>query len=173
MRGTWRRVRDSFAGMALVLGLASVDPGGAAQASSVPAADESALRALLAQMVEAWNRGDSAGLAAAFTADGELVAGDGTLTSGRQEIERYFAGLLARLPKGTRFTAPITGVRLVARDAALVSSGGGFLLPGETEVGPERRGLQFLVAVRDGGAWRAALFQRTRIPPPPPASPTR
>jgi uncharacterized protein (TIGR02246 family) len=172
-----RRRSCRFRGMGgvvmLVLWMTSVNPGRAAEASSPRAADEAALRALMAQMVEAWDRGDSAGLAAAFTDDGELVAGDGTVTSGRGEIERYFAGLLTRLPKGTTFAAPVTSVRLVARDVALVSSGGGFLMPGDTEVTPERRGIQFLVAVRDGGAWRATLFQRTRILPPPSASPTR
>jgi uncharacterized protein (TIGR02246 family) len=157
----------------LVLCMTSVDPRTAVEASSPRAADDAALRALMAQMVEAWDRGDSAGLAAAFTEDGELVAGDGTLTSGRPEIERYFAGLLTRLPKGTAFAAPITSVRLLTSDVALVSSGGGFLMPGDTEVTSERRGIQFLVAVRDGAAWRAALFQRTRIPPPPSGSATR
>src|SRR5262245_46010189 len=173
MRGSSRRFRHRGALVMLALWTASVSPGRAAEASTPPAADEAALRSLLAQMVEAWDRGDSAGLAAAFTEDGELVAGDGTLTSGRAAIERYFAELLTRLPKGTRFSAPVTGVRLVAGDVAVVCSCGGFLLPGDTDVTAERRGIQFLVAVRDRGAWRAALFQRTRIAPAPPASPTR
>src|SRR5262245_52925142 len=172
MRGQSHGLRG-LGRLMLVLWMTSVGPGREAEASSVLAADEAALRSLLAQMIEAWDRGDSAGLAAAFTEDGELVAGDGTLTSGRAEIERYFAELLTRLPKGTRFSAPVTGVRLVAGDVAVVCSGGGFLLPGDTEVTAERRGIQFLVAVRDRGAWRAALFQRTRIPPPPPGGPTR
>src|SRR5262245_13695082 len=172
MRGQSHGLRG-LGRLMLVLWMTSVGPGREAEASSVLAADEAALRSLLAQMIEAWDRGDSAGLAAAFTEDGELVAGDGTLSSGRPEIERYFAGLLARMPKGTRFTASVTGVRLVARDVALVSSGGGFLMPGDTEVTPERRGIQFLVAVREGGAWRAALLQRTRSLPPPPAASSR
>jgi len=173
MRGSARRCLEMAGLVMLVLGTTEVKPGRAAEAPSPRAADEAGLRALMAQMVEAWDRADSAGLAAAFTEDGELVAGDGTLTSGRREIESYFAGLLTRLPKGTRFTAPVSSVRLVAAQVALVSSSGGFLMPGDTEVTPERRGIQFLVAVREGGAWRAALFQRTRILPPPPASPTR
>lgn len=172
MRGKSHGLRG-LGRLMLVLWMTSVGPGRDAEASSAIAADEAALRSLLAQMVDAWDRADSAGLAAAFAEDGELVAGDGTLTSGRAEIERYFAELLTRLPKGTRFSAPVTGVRLVAGDVALVCSDGGFLLPGDTEVTPERRGIQFLVAVRERGAWHAALFQRTRIPPPSPASPTR
>jgi uncharacterized protein (TIGR02246 family) len=173
MRGRSGRFRGIGELVMLVLCMTSVDPRTAVEASSPRAADDAALRALMAQMVEAWDRGDSAGLAAAFTEDGELVAGDGTLTSGRREIERYFAGLLTKQPKGTMFVAPVTSVRLLTTDVALVSSGGGFLLPGDTEVSPERRGIQFLVAVRDGGTWRAALFQRTRIPPPPSANATR
>jgi uncharacterized protein (TIGR02246 family) len=169
MRGRSRGLR-SVSGLAMVmLSVTSIGFGWAAPRE----ADETALRALMAQMVEAWNRRDSRSLAGTFTADGELVAGDGTQMTGRGEIERYFAGLLAKLPQGTRFTAAVTSVRLIGPDAALLSSSGGFLMPGDTEVTPERRGLQSLVAVRDGGAWRAALFQRTRIPPPPAAAPTR
>src|SRR5262245_21036563 len=102
MRGRSRRFRGLGGLVMLVLWMSSVHR---AEASSPPAADEAALRALMARIVEAWDRGDSAELAAAFTEDGELVAGDGTLTSGRGEIERYFTGLLTRMPKGTRFTA--------------------------------------------------------------------
>jgi uncharacterized protein (TIGR02246 family) len=102
----------------LVLWMTGVRPGRAVEVSSPSGADEAALRALMAQMVESWDRGDSAGLAAAFTEDGDLVAGDGTLTSGRREIERYFAGLLTRMPRGTTFAAPVTSVRLVASDVA-------------------------------------------------------
>jgi uncharacterized protein (TIGR02246 family) len=173
MRGEARRFRGMAALVMLVLSMTGVNPGRAVEASSPDAADEAALRALMAEMIDAWDRGDSTGLAAAFTEDGDLVAGDGTLTSGRREIDRYFAALLTRMPRGTTFAAPVTSVRLVASNVALVSSGGGFLMPGDKEVTPERRGIQFLVAVRDGGAWRAALFQRTRIPPPPSASPAR
>src|SRR5262249_35249682 len=121
MRGRSLRFRNVGGLTMLVLGMTSVDPGRAAEASSARAADEAALRALMAQMVEAWDRGDSAGLAAAFAEDGELVAGDGTLTSGRGEIERYFAGLLTRLPRGTRFASAVTSVRFLARDVGLVS----------------------------------------------------
>src|SRR5262249_62141065 len=98
--------------------MTSVDLRTVVEASSPRAADDAALRALMAQIVEAWDRGDSAGLAAAFTEDGELVAGDGTLSSGRLEIERYFAGLLARMPKGTRFSASGTGGLLVCMGSA-------------------------------------------------------
>jgi uncharacterized protein (TIGR02246 family) len=151
--------------VAAVLWVTACDP-----ATAAAPVDEAAVGALFAQMLECWNRGDSAGLAAAFTGEGELIAGDGTQTTGRAQIEHYFARLLTTLPKGTRFTAEVTRVRLLSPGVALLSASGGFLLPGDTEVTPERRGIQSLLAVQDDGAWRAALFQRTRLLPPP-ASP--
>jgi uncharacterized protein (TIGR02246 family) len=125
--------------------------------------DDAALRALWAQMTDAWNRGDSIAIAAMFTESGDLIAGDGKRTVGRAEIARYFAGLLAALPKETRFIATVTSIRLLLPGVAIVSSSGGFLLPGDTEVTPERSGVQSLVAVQEGGAWHAALLQRTRL----------
>jgi uncharacterized protein (TIGR02246 family) len=125
--------------------------------------NETALRSVVAGMTDAWNTGDTAGIAARFTDTGVLIAGDGTQRTGRAEIERYFAQLATSLPGGTRFTSEITSLRLVQPDMAVVISEGGFLLPGDTTVTPERHGVQSFVVVREGDAWRAALVQRTRI----------
>jgi uncharacterized protein (TIGR02246 family) len=174
MRGLWCRAAAAGWMVLVMFSAANADAALASAATaarpSLESADDAALRALMAQMTDAWNRGDSAALAATFAEDGEMVAGDGTLTSGRAKIERYLADLMTRLPKGTRFTAAVTGVRLVTPDVAVLSSSGGFLMPGDVDVTPERAGFQAVIAVREGGAWRATLFQRTRVLPPRPAT---
>ena len=183
MRQGWN-TRPLACGLALAVVVAvAAFPCGAAAASARPTAgagraalreaDEAAVRALAARLVEAWNGADSRGLADVFAEDGDLIAGDGKLTSGRAAIESYFAHLLETMPRGTRFRLTVTNVRPVAPGVALLSSSGGFLLPGEEDVTPERRGLQVLVAVHGAGAWKATLLQRTRITPPPPAAPAR
>jgi uncharacterized protein (TIGR02246 family) len=145
-------------------GLKAAPPGtGAAQGSSAGIGDEAAIRALAAQMTEAWNRGDPRGFAAAFVEDGELISGDGTRAAGRREIERYTAHLLT---KPSRFSSEVIDVRFIDRDVALLMSDGGFLSQGETVIAPEKRGIQSFVVRRDAGQWRVVLLQRTRLRPP-------
>lgn len=131
-------------------------------------ADDAAVRVVVAQISDAWNRRDMRGAAAAFTADGTLISGNGTTKTGREAVERYLGEVAAALPNGTRFSATVTSVRFLERDVALVLSKGGFLMPGDTTVTTERLGLQSIIFVRANGAWRAALYQRTRILPPNP-----
>lgn len=171
----WKRsaVLASVTALALAIGgsesvsnAASTTAGAQADSAQVPLVrdrDEASIRALAARMTEAWNRGDASGFAAAFADDGELISGDGTRFVGRQAIERYTARLLM---KPTQFSASVIGVRFIARDVALWTADGGFLLPGETVIAPGQRGIQSLVARRDAGSWRAVLLQRTRIPAP-------
>src|SRR5262245_6517142 len=136
--------------------------------------NETAVRSVVTGITDAWNARDTAGIAARFTDTGVLIAGDGTQRTGRAEIEHYFAQLAATvLPVGTRFTSQVTSLRFVQPDMAIVISEGGFLLPGDTAVTPNRYGVQSFVVVRDGNAWRAALVQRTRILARLPAHPLR
>jgi uncharacterized protein (TIGR02246 family) len=144
-----------FAAAVLVLATNETTP--------VAQVDEAPVRMVIEQFANAWNRGDAENAAATFTTTGVLIAGDGSQTRGRHEIQQYLTQLLGTLSKGTKFVAPVTGVRFLTADVALAQSEGGFLLPGETAVAPERHGVHSMVAVRDGATWRVALAQRTRI----------
>ena len=152
-------------GIALVL----FGPAAASLGAQGPSADEAAVRGVLNRMVDAFNAGDFAGIAATYTANGTMIVGDGRQQTGRSAIERFFVEMRTSLPTYTRFQATVTSVRFIDPDVAVVLSEGGFMITGETSVAPERFGVQSLIAVRDGGSWRAALLQRTRIPPPRPA----
>ena len=129
---------------------------------------EAPVRELLTQMIDAWNHSDPARIAAAFTSDGHLIAGDCTHVSKPAEIEHYFGHLLTKLPNGTTFTSTVINVQFPTPDIGILMSDGGFLYPGETTVAPERQGILSIVATRDrdGAAWHAVLVQRTRRIPP-------
>jgi uncharacterized protein (TIGR02246 family) len=143
---------------------------------SAAAADDGAerpIRALVEQMTSAYNRGGSAGVAAPFSANGIMIAGDGTRVATPAAIEAYIAKLITGLPNGARFEARVTDVRSLGADAAVLMSEGGFLMPGESKVTATRDGINAIVAVREAGTWRIALFQRTRrTVPKAAASPT-
>jgi uncharacterized protein (TIGR02246 family) len=139
--------------------------GTVAQDRSARETAQAPVRALLNELVAAYNRGDLSGASALFAPDGDMIAGDGTLVSTRAAIERFLSDLHAKLPKGTQFVAAITNVRFAGPDVAVVTTEGGWQFPDETAVSAKNRGIQSAVAVRQNGTWRVVLFQRTRIIP--------
>ena len=128
-------------------------------------ADEEAVRGLYQELMDGWNRGSGAAFAAVFTEDGDLVAFDGTRFKGRREIEPSHQELFDRWMKGTRLVGEVNDVRFLSPDVALMHAVGGTVMRGKSEASPERDSIQTLVATREGGEWRLATFQNTRVRP--------
>ena len=131
--------------------------------STTSPADEAAVRGLYQQLMDAWNRGSGDALAAVFTENGDLVAFDGTHFQGREEIAPFHQQLFDKWMKGTRLVGQVKDVRFLSNDVALMNAVGSTLMSGETEPSPERNSIQTLVATRQGGEWRLAAFQNTRV----------
>jgi len=128
--------------------------------------DEAAVRALYQQLMNGWNQGSGAVFAAAFTEDGDLVGFDGTHLNGREEIAPFHQELFDKWLKGSRLVGQVKDVRFLSPDVALIHAVGGTVMRGKGEPSPERDSIQTLVAVRqEGGAWRLAAFQNTRVRP--------
>ncbi len=128
-------------------------------------ADEEAVRRLYRQLMDGWNRGSGAAFAAAFTEDGDLVAFDGTHFKGRKEIVPFHQQLFEKWLKGTRLVGKVRDVRFLSPDVALMHAVGSTVMRGKSEPSPERDSIQTLVATREGGEWRLAAFQNTRVRP--------
>ena len=134
------------------------------QSATQSSAEETAVRDVYQQMMDAWNRGSGAGLAEVFTEDGDLVGFDGTHLTGREEIAAFHQRLFDRWLKGSRLVGQVTDVRLLGPDVALMHAVGGTVLRGKRRPAPERGSIQTLVAIRQaGGDWRLAAFQNTRL----------
>lgn len=143
----------------LIIGLAIVAP----RALGNPSPDEISIRAIVDQIVSGWNQGDGNGVAGVYAHNGTLVAGDGTVTHGRNRIASYHDRLFADFLKNTRLNVQVTNVKFLTRDIALMRTEGGILWPGETRFAPGNRGIQSFVVVRDNGTWRVLHFQNTRV----------
>ena len=126
-------------------------------------ADEAAVRDLYQQLIDGWNRGSGAAFAAVFAEDGDLVAYDGTRFKGRQQIAPFHQELFDKWMKGSRLVGQVENVRFLSRDVAVMHAVGGTVMPGKTEPSPERDSIQTLVSTRQGGEWRFAAFQNTRV----------
>jgi uncharacterized protein (TIGR02246 family) len=151
----------AFAGL-----VALFAPGGAQEGSPVPtAADEAAVRAVPAMVVEAWARGDGEGVAAAFSEDVDFIAGDGRLVQGREAVVPYFQEQFDGWLAGSRSVADVINVRFLRDDLAVVHTLGGIIFPGETEVQPDWVGIQTWVVVKEDGEWLATAYQNSRVSP--------
>lgn len=129
------------------------------------AADEAAIRARHMRVLDAWARGSGEAFAAAFSADAEFVAFDGSVLRGRELIAATHQELFDGWLKGSRLVDEQTRVCFLGSDVAIVMSVGGTVMRGKSEPAPERDSIQTLVAVREAGAWSFVSFPNTRIRP--------
>jgi uncharacterized protein (TIGR02246 family) len=128
-------------------------------------ADEAAVRGLYQQLMDGWSQGSGEAFAAVFTEDGDLVAFDGTHFKGRKEIAPFHQELFDKWMRGTRLVGQVKDVRFLSPDVAIMHAVGGTVMRGKTKPSPERDSIQTLVATRQGGEWRLAAFQNTRVHP--------
>jgi uncharacterized protein (TIGR02246 family) len=134
------------------------------QTSDPAADDEAAIRALYQQLMDGWNRGDGDAFAAPFAEDADLVGFDGMHLKGRSEIASFHQRLFDNFVKGTRLVGKVKSVRFLAPDVVLMHTVGGTVMPGQSDLDPERNSVQTIVATKsdDGRWWRMAAFQNTR-----------
>lgn len=118
--------------------------------------------AVLARAERAW--GDIDAFAALFTADADLVHGNGMVDEGREAIVRTMAGAFAGPLQGSKLSLPLQGARYVSDDVLLVRAA--MALAGGRPI-PQMASL--IVLVRDGGEWRIAAWQNTQVREPTPA----
>jgi uncharacterized protein (TIGR02246 family) len=111
------------------------------------------------RLIEAWNARDADAFAALFAADGVSIGFDGSEAAGA-EIGEHLRDVFGDHPTAT-YIARVRAVRTVGVDAVLLRAIVGMVPPGGDAVNPDANALQSLVALRDGEAWRIALFQNT------------
>ncbi len=132
-------------------------------ASNSRSEDEAAIRILLEQLIDGWNKGSGGAFAALFEEDGDQVAFDGTHLKGRHHIANFHQLLFDKFLKGSRLVGKVTSVRFLTPDVAVMHAVGGTIMAGQTDIEPERNSVQtFVVKKDDIGKWWIAAFQNTR-----------
>ena len=144
-----------------------------AQAAKGRAADEAALRKLVAEQTEAWNRSDAAAWSRDFAPDAAFINIVGTVFNGREEIEKRHAAIFESLFKGSRTEVTVTRVLFVDNAVAVVDmdhvvTGYAGLPPGvqATEPGVLKTRMRFVMK-KTGKAWRIVAGQNTDVKPMP------
>lgn len=116
--------------------------------------------ALYTRLLEAWNTRDARAFAEQFAEYGSTVGYDGSPMNGRGEIRDTLDAIFRHHTPAT-YVARVREVRVLTPGVTLVRAVAGMVPPGASALNPERNAIQSLVAVRESGAPRIALFQNT------------
>jgi uncharacterized protein (TIGR02246 family) len=128
--------------------------------SELPAED--AVRAVMARLREAWERGDGQAYASLFSEDAQYVTAPGERMRGRKSIANSHQEIFNTFFKETKLGQGYpSSLRRITPDVVLVESAGSVLFPGESESKVAPNGLMTLVVVRQDNAWRIVSFQNT------------
>jgi uncharacterized protein (TIGR02246 family) len=119
------------------------------------AEDENAVRSILARLCDAWARGDSRAYAACFAENSDYITFNGMHLRGRTENAKLHGALFQGVLKGTKLSAEIESLELLASGVVLVHTTGS----------PRKTSYQTYVLVKTGADWLIRSFQNTRVQP--------
>ena len=122
--------------------------------------DEGEIRALYQELLDRWNGRDAEAFAALVAEDGNVVGFDGSPIDGRMEIATAIGRIFAD-HQTAAYVGKIREVRLIAPGVALLRAVAGMVPPGQSDIDPAVNAIQSLVATKEKGRWRIALFQST------------
>jgi uncharacterized protein (TIGR02246 family) len=126
----------------------------------VSSGDRAAVAALFEALITGWNSKSGEAFAAPIARDGAVIGFDGSEQRGRDQIEQEMQRIFAD-HETAAYVAKVKSVELLSSDVALLRAIAGMILPGESDLEPERNAQQTVVAVNEDGEWRIALFQNT------------
>lgn len=130
--------------------------------SDLRAADEAAIRAVLADSYKAWEAGDADGMVANYTADATAIMA-GSLRDSRNVIQENMALAFAGPLKGSSTYNRQLSLRFVGRDAAIVVSESGILFAGQTQVPDASKVNATWVFEKRDGRWLIAAYHNSPV----------
>src|SRR6266850_759597 len=126
-----------------------------------PESDDGAkVRLLYQTLLEAWNDKDAHEMAELFSENGNVIGFDGSQMDGRKQIESVLGQIFADHPTPV-YVAAVRGVRFLAPGVALLRAVAGMVPRGHSDINPALNAVQSLIATKEQGRWRIALFQNT------------
>lgn len=142
----------------LVLGIAFTLPfDGLAQQQAT--SQEDAIRALIQQYEDGWNRQDPAAIASMYTRTANSRGADGFFIRGKSIIEATIAETISDYEGGT-LSLPDPTIRLISDEVAIAD--GAWLVAGGPADAPPRGTYTIIYIRQDDGTWKAAS-DRARI----------
>ena len=132
-------------------------------------ADESAIRQVVANFVDGFNRHDARAVSLSFAEDADFTNPQGIYKHGRTEIEGRFASNFAGRLKNARRAVSVHRIRFLTPKIAAVEIG--WKMTGATtESGvpiPLREGVLAWVMTKQNGKWLITVFHEPEFAAPP------
>jgi uncharacterized protein (TIGR02246 family) len=125
-----------------------------------PSSEEIEVRALYQQLLSAWNDRNGKAFAALYEEHGNQIGFDGSHVNGKSEIESSMSRIFADHVTAA-YIAIVREVRFLNRDTAILRAVAGMIPPGQKDINPAVNSIQTLVAVKQAGSWKIALFHNT------------
>lgn len=122
--------------------------------------DEREVSGLYRELLSCWNQRNAATFAGLFTEDGNTVGFDGSTLNGRAQIDSNLSQIFAHHPTAA-YVGKIRSTRFLTTEVAVVSAVAGMVPPGKSDLNPAVNAIQTLVAVKQDGRWRIAVFHNT------------
>jgi uncharacterized protein (TIGR02246 family) len=122
--------------------------------------DDTALRDLYHQLLDAWNRRAPADAAALFLPEGGVIGFDGSEDDGPAQIQSSWTNIFANHQTAT-YVGKVRTAERIAPDVGLVRAVAGMLPPGGDHINPAVNAHHTLIARKSGGAWKVLLYQNT------------
>jgi uncharacterized protein (TIGR02246 family) len=121
---------------------------------------EGATRELYARVLEVWDKRNARDFALLFAAQGVLVGFDGSQVNGQLEIGAHLAEIFSH-HQTPQYVSIVRDVRLLANDVTLLRANTGLVPAGKDDIDPALNAVQSMIAVKNAGSWKVALFQNT------------
>ncbi len=118
------------------------------------------VRSLYQNLIAGWNNHDARQMADQFVQDGNMIGFDGSQVNGRAEIEAHLSQVFAHHVTAA-YVFIVREVRSLSPEVAQLRAVVGMVPPGQSDINPTVNAIQSLVAVKQLGQWRVALFHNT------------
>jgi uncharacterized protein (TIGR02246 family) len=125
-------------------------------------ADAAAMSAI-GRITAAWADNDANAFAQVFTDDATMILPGDVHVSGREQIRSFMRAGYTGPYKGTRVTGRPLSFRQVTDDVAVVTTEGGVLHAGESEVLAQRAIRASWILHRQGGEWFITAYHNSPI----------
>jgi uncharacterized protein (TIGR02246 family) len=124
--------------------------------------DQEAIKKVVAEYTEAWNKHDGRALSMFYAQDGDLVSATGSKSKGRVEIEKAVARDFSSRSQAGKRTATIQSVRVIKPGVALADVA--FETVGAP--GAEGKGYSTLIMTKQDGRWWIAAQREMQLEQP-------
>lgn len=128
--------------------------------SEIQLNEETAIRMLYHNFIQAWNKRSAADMANLFLNDGTIIGFDGSQVRGKEEIEKHLASIFFDHATAA-YVSKIRNIKWITPDVAVLSAITGMIPAGKADINPELNAIQALMTYKDNHDWKIAFLQNT------------